>query len=485
MSDLICVFDVGTTGTRTILFDINGKQIAKAYEEYPVFKQPVGISEQDPISWWNAVKRTCNKAIRGLDVNSIIGISASFMRGTTTIIDREGNVLHPALTWMDEREETNAKDWDTEGGLRRSIPKILWLKKNKPELFNKVAKIVYADTYLYMKLCDAIVTDPTNGVWGILSLETLEWDENLAELYDLPLNLWPDLYSAGDIVGSLSSTAAKDLGLKTNIPIIMGGGDQQCSALGLGTINNGQVKITMGTGTFVDYVVDNPVKAAGDFPIFSLPSVIKGKWNIEGAIPGTGTALKWFKDNFSQLQIKESQEQNINVYDMLAAEAKEISPGSEGLLFIPLYMFRKGTIHGLGWNHTRGHMIRSIMESSALSAQMYLNLIEGMGGGKVDEVRADGGAMNSGFWAQMLADILDRKVHIPEIKDGAAMGAGILGFYGCKKFNSIEKALENMVRFSDVKTPIKENVKVYKKLNRIFMPALLDIYLNKRVTKKL
>jgi len=485
MNDLICVFDVGTTGARTILFDINGKLIAKAYEEYPVFKQPVGISEQDPILWWNAVKSTCNKAIKGLDVDNIIGISATFMRGTITLIDREGNILHPALTWMDEREETNAKDWDKEGGLRRTIPKILWLKNNKPELFTKVAKIIYADTYLYMKLCDAVVTDPTNGVWGILSLKTLQWDENLAELYDLPLNLWPDLYSAGDIVGSLSSTAAKDLGLKVNIPIVMGGGDQQCSALGLGTINNGQVKITMGTGTFVDYVVDNPVQPAGDFPIFSLPSVIKGKWNIEGAIPGTGTALKWFKDNFSQLQIKESQEQNINVYDMLAAEAKEISPGSEGLLFIPLYMFRKGTIHGLGWNHTRSHMIRSIMESSALSAQMYLNLIEGMGGGKVDEVRADGGAMNSGFWAQMLADILDRKVHIPEIKDGAAMGAGILGFYGCKKFNSIENALENMVRFSEVKTPIKENVKVYKKLNRIFMPALLDVYLNKRVTKKL
>ena len=106
-----------------------------------------------------------------------------------------------------------------------------------------------------------------------------------------------------------------------------------------------------------------------------------------------------------------------------------------------------------------------------------------MGGGKVDEVRADGGAMNSGFWAQMLADILDRKVHIPEIKDGAAMGAGILGFYGCKVFSSIEKGLENMVRFPEVKTPIKENVKIYKKLNRIFMPALLDVYDKKRVTK--
>lgn len=483
MSDLICVFDVGTTGTRTIIFDINGKEISRAYEEYPIFKQPVGISEQDPIIWWNAVKSTCNKAIKSVNVNDIRGISTSFMRQTTAIIDREGNVLHPALTWMDEREETSAKDWDKEGGLRRSIPKILWLKKNKPELFDKVAKIVYPDTYLYMKLCDAIVTDPTNGVWGILNLETLSWDENLAELYELPLDLWPELHTAGDIVGNLSNTAARDLGLKIDTPVIMGGGDQQCSALGLGAIQNGQAKITMGTGTFVDYVVDKPVQPAGDFPIFSLPSVIKGKWNIEGAIPGTGTALKWFKDNFSQLQIKESQEKNLDVYDMLSNEAKEIPPGSEGLLFIPLYMFRKGTIHGLGWNHTRAHMIRAIMESAALSAQMYLNLLEGMAGSKVEEVRADGGAMNSNFWAQMLADILDRRVLIPEIKDGAALGAGILGFYGCEVYNSIEKAVEKMVRFPEIKTPIKENAKIYKKLNRLYMPALLDIYDKKRVTK--
>jgi len=139
MSDLICVFDVGTTGARTIIFDINGKEIARAYEEYPVVEQPVGISEQDPIIWWNAVKKTCNKIIKSgvIDPNDIIGISAAFQRATTTIIDINGEVLYPALTWMDEREETNFKGFLEEGGLRRAIPKILWLKNNEPELFNK------------------------------------------------------------------------------------------------------------------------------------------------------------------------------------------------------------------------------------------------------------------------------------------------------------------------------------------------------------
>ena len=487
MSDLICVFDVGTTGTRTMIFDINGKEIARAYEEYPVVKQPVGISEQDPIIWWNAVKSTCNKIIKSgvVDPNDIIGISAAFQRATTTIIDSNGEVLHPALTWMDEREVTDFKGFQEEGGLRRAIPKILWLKNNESELYNKTFKIISTDSYIYMKLCGACVTEPTNGIYGILNMDTLEWDAGLADLYDMPLNLWPELRTPGEIIGKLTEEAAKSLGLNPNISIIMGGGDQQCAALSLGVINKGQAKVTFGTGIFVDLIVDGPMKAAGDVPIFSLPHVIKGEWFIEGTMPGTGAALKWFKNNFSQLQVKKSEESNRNIYDILTKEAEQISPGSEGLLFIPLYIFRKGIIHGLSLNHTRGHMIRAIMESAALSAQMYLNILEGMAKVNIDELKVDGGGMNSEFWAQIVADVILKKILIPEIKDGAALGAAILCFYGLGKYNSIEDAIEKMVRFTDVKNPNKENSKIYKKLGRIFMSLVLKTNEEKRVTKNL
>lgn len=487
MSELICIFDCGTTGTRTILFNLDGKEISRAYEEYHIPPQPVGISEQDPKIWWNAIKNTCNLAIKKVNSDDIIGICADFHRATCTIIDNNGEVLHPALTWMDEREVTDMKAFQEEGGLRRSIPKILWLKNDKPNLFQKANKIIFPDTYTFMKLCgkDVCVTEPTNGIWGIMNKETLKWDENLAEEYGIPISLWPDLHFPGEVIGELSTTAANDLGLKKDIPVVIGGGDQQCAALGMGVINNGDAKVTTGTGTFVDLVVDGPIQQVGDIPIFSLPHVIKGKWVIEGAMPGTGTMLQTYARNFSQLQLQQCEGEDKSVYDTLTGEAKEAPPGSNGLLFIPLYIFRKGTIHGLGWHHKRAHFARAIMESAALSAQMYLQMLEAMSRSKLGELKSDGGAMHSDFWAQIFADVLGKKIIVPENKDGAAVGAAILGLYGTNRYGSIEDAIQQMVRFEKEFTPIKENVKAYKKLVRLFMPEVLKINDAKRVTKDL
>lgn len=482
MSNLLLVFDVGTTGARSIVFDIDGKELVKFYEEYKLERQPPGISEQDPAIWWNAIKNTCKKVSKAINPSDLIGISAAFHRASSTFISKTGEILHPALTWMDEREVSDMKEFQKEGGLRRAIPKLLWLKNNHPNLFNNASKIIFPDAFCYMKLCGALVTDPSNAIYGILNMDSYQWDEQLAELYGLPVELWPELRMPGEIVGELSEAAATELGLKKGLPIIVGGGDQQCSALGLGVVNNGQAKTTTGTGTFVDLVVDHPVPSPGDIPIFSLPHVIKNKWVLEGTMPGTGTALNWFRDNFSQAQVKECMDKKINIYDSLMAEAQKVPPGSEGLLILPLYIFKKAQLMALGLGHTRGHFIRAILESAALSAQVYLGLLEGLARQKATELRVDGGGMNSDLWSQIFADIINKPIRVAENKDGAALGAAILGFVGLKNYTSFEAAIQKMVRFATTKSPIPENTKIYKKVIRVFMPAVLEVLNKKRIT---
>ena len=135
MAEKLLVFDVGTTGARSVIYDINGRELVKFYEEYPVERQPPGISEHNPIIWWNAIKNTCNQLVKKVNLDDIIGICAAFHRATTTIIDKGGNILHPALTWMDERSEMDPKYGRKEDVLRRTSPKLLWFQKNKPDLF--------------------------------------------------------------------------------------------------------------------------------------------------------------------------------------------------------------------------------------------------------------------------------------------------------------------------------------------------------------
>ena len=359
---IILIFDVGTTGTRTIIFDINGNEIGRAYEEHPREKQTQGVSEQNPQIWWNAIKSTCKNAVKisKIDPKELVGISACFFRATTAAIDKKGNVLYPAITWMDERKSESAeKHYNLIGELRRAINKILWIKDNKPEIFEKTYKFVQPDSFIYKKLADVFATDYSNAAYGVLDYNTLKLSHELSDQFGIPMDKWVDIYEAGKVIGELTAEAASDLNLSKGIPIIMGGADQQCAALGLGT-KIGEIKATTGTGTFVDAVTKEPVYDKTQ-NLFTIPHVIKGQWVLEGAMPGTGAAMQWFRDNFSEKQCIEAEAKNLDPYKLIEDEAKDVPAGSGGLLIIPLYSFTKATVHGLGFGHSRNFWIKAIM----------------------------------------------------------------------------------------------------------------------------
>ncbi|NHI91581.1 MAG: hypothetical protein EAX96_03690 [Candidatus Lokiarchaeota archaeon] len=493
MSGTLLIFDVGTTGARSILFDDNGKMLEKSYVEY-IQERKLGISEQDPNMWWNAIKISSNDLSKKIgDLSDILGICVTTHRASTSFVDKDFNILYPSIGWDDLRvssaqEELMNKQKSAEfvyGAFQRwAIQKVLWFKESFPKKYEKIHKIIQPDSYFYYKLGDIFATDPTNAAWGILDFNSFKLSEELAEEISIPIDYWVEVQAPGTIIGELTSNAAKELGLKKGIPLILGGGDQQMSVLGSGSHKNGQAKISLGTGMFLDVISDSYKTDQAGF-IFCHPHLFKKKWILEGPLPGTGTLLNWYRDNFAVAEKLVAEKKNISIYDIFDEKAKSVPAGSDGLFILPVHFEAKGRIYGWSFYHKNSHFIRAIYETTALGAQMWLIMIQALLGEKINDIRLVGGGSNSQVLTQIISDVLQKEVQLMEINEATALGAAILGFIGLDYYKSEEVAINKMVRLKNKIQPDKKNKKVYKKFGQIFLDQMLSVVGKKRITGKI
>jgi xylulokinase len=263
----------------------------------------------------------------------------------------------------------------------------------------------------------------------------------------------------------------------------MGGGDQQCSALGLNAITPGIIKATTGTGTFVDAVIDKPLFDLYD-PLtrtFCIPHVIPNKWAFEAVLPGTGLIYRWLRDQFSSKEVETARSVGVDPYDILNLEAASVKPGSDGLIVIPLFMFSRGIVWGLSFSHTKAHLARAILESAGYGMNFFIEVMGGQGI-EVSEIRVDGGGARSPLWRQIQADITGKPIVLTRvIEDASALGAAILTSYGVGLHKTIDEAIAAMVKVTEKITPIPKNCEVY---NRIY-PKFADIFLQTAMETKI
>ncbi|MHA1895342.1 MAG: FGGY-family carbohydrate kinase [Candidatus Helarchaeota archaeon] len=494
MSNIILVFDVGTTGARSILFNDKGAILEKEYIEYPKTITRLGISEQDPLVWWNSIKDSCKSVVKRIDdISKIEAICVTTHRASTSFVDKDFNVLYPSIGWDDLRisktqqdllEKHKSADFVYGAFQRWAIQKVLWFKENYPDKFAKVHKIIQPDSYFYYKLGEVFVTEPTNAAWGVLDFKTFKLSEKLSQEIDVPIDYWIEVDTPGNVVGELTNNAASELGLKKGIPLILGGGDQQMSVLGAGVHNNGQCKITLGTGMFVD-VISNVRKIDQAGFIFCHPHLFSDKWVLEGPMPGTGTLLNWYRDNFAGTELKEAEETKKTIYEVFDKKVKLVSPGSDGLFILPSHFEAKGRVYGWSFYHTSGHFIRAIYEATATAAQMWLSMIQALLGTKINDIRLVGGGSNSQVLSQIISDALQKDIHLMEVNEATALGAAILGFIGLNYYKSPEEAISKMVQIKSTLNPNKENKKSYKKLGKLFLDQILNVVGKKRITGKI
>ncbi|MHA2140188.1 MAG: FGGY-family carbohydrate kinase [Candidatus Thorarchaeota archaeon] len=470
---IFAVFDIGTTGTRSVLVDEEGRELGKAYEEYPPIPRELATHEQLTETFWRAACTTMQRAISEYEPGpiSVEGVVVATTRDCITPVDKAGDPLGPTILWTDNRISKKRDELAELIGPRRALRKILWMSENKAKLFNSAQKFITLDTFLSNRLCGAMVTEPSNARYGPINHSTLNWSDEICQETGIPVDMYAEIVNPGTLIGEITRESAKATGLRKGTPVIMGSGDQQCSALGTGTTGTGIIKATTGTGTFVishtdDYVEDPQV-------MYSNPGAIPGTWILEGVLPGSGWAFKWYRDQFYHADAVLAGRSEGNVYELIESAVKDVPPGSDGLVFFPFMAFTKGIMYNLGFEHTKAHVARAIMEGNGYGIQFYTQTMEVMLDQNFSELRIDGGGANSPLWRQIISDCTNKTVVLPRARDSTVIGAAMIAAVGSGVYGSFDEAIDNMYHIEERRQPIPENVPVYEERYKVFNNLLL------------
>ncbi|TFH05638.1 MAG: xylulose kinase, partial [Candidatus Thorarchaeota archaeon] len=360
-------------------------------------------------------------------------------------------------------------------------PKILWLRDNEKAIYEKADKFLLVHDYLIYRLSGELVTDYSNASRTLLfDIREGKWSKKMLDSLGIALEKLPRPVQSGTSVGELTEAAARATGLKQGTPVIAGGGDQQCAALGVGVVREGLIKSTTGTGTFL-LAHSNSVKLDPAMRVLCSRHVVPNAFVVEASMFTTGSALKWYRDNLGSEEIGLAGERGVDPYDIITEAAEKTPPGAEGVIHIPHFAgagapnwnpHARGIFAGLALGHSRYHLIRAILEGVSYEIRSNIEVMRELGLPS-QQVRVTGGASRSETWMQIQADVLRTPVIRTQMEEATAVGAAILAFKGINVFKSVARAAEEMVKTLDPLNPREETLEVYQKRYSTFR-ALYD-----------
>lgn len=489
--------DTGTTGVKAKIYDLNGRILSEAYREYGCYYPRPGWVEQDIQMLSRSNDETLREVIEksGLDPKEIKSIGFSTQRGLHLYVDKDGKILRDGmgLSWQDARCRAEV-DWIVENigtdvyynttGMPPSVvwsaPHIMWMLKHEPEVMAKTAKVLNTQEYFLheMGARDGWYQDYPNGsLYGLMNARTFEWDGPLCGRMGIDMDLLPTLVPSGQQVGVVDAAAAARTGLAEGTPIVTGGGDQACGAVGAGVISTGIAEVTLGTSGVTIAHLDEP-RFDPNFRIACEASAIAGerKWVSEGLQNAAASSYRWFRDTTGYIGKMVQALGGEGDFNVLNKMAEKVPAGSNGLIYLPYLAGSqtpnfnpeaRGCFLGLTFAHSTGAMARAVMEGVSLETRDILESFAAMGT-PVNEIRLSGGATKSQLWCQIQTDIYGRPTVVLEEGECAVLGAAMLGAVGAGVFDSMEEASESMVRVVGSYEPNQSDVDCYDELFGIF-----------------
>ncbi|HEX6386068.1 MAG TPA: xylulokinase [Anaerolineae bacterium] len=481
--------DVSTTGAKALLIDAAGSVVGSATTPLTLSTSRPLWSEQHPHDWWAGVMQSIRRVlvetgVAGADI-AAIGLTGQ-MHGLV-LLDEQGEVLRPAILWNDQRTGAQCDEIRARLGRQHLIqitgndalagftaPKILWVQQHEPEVYAQTRHILLPKDYIRYRLTGEYAMDRAGGAGTILfDLKTRTWSEEVCNALEIPAAWLPPTFEGPEITGRVSATAAAETGLAEGTPVVGGGGDQAAGAVGVGAVQPGIVALALGTSGVVFAATESPlIEPEGRLHAFC--HAVPGRWHFMGVMLSAAGSLQWYRDTLAPA----------TDFDELIAETAAVTPGSEGLLFLPYLTgertpypdpLARGAYVGLTTRHRRPHLTRAVLEGVAFGIKDSFALIQQSGLGEIEQVRVSGGGAKSPLWRQIIADVLGVELVTVNTTEGAAFGAALLAAVGAGFYSDVPAACQAMIHVTGRTTPDEAIVAIYQKYYpryRALYPAL-------------
>lgn len=482
--------DIGTTSTKTIAYDIEGKILADEAREYPLRSPAPGRAEQDPEEIFEAVLDSLSRvmvSVNELAAGGVSGVSFSAAMHSLLALDADGNPLTAAITYADNRAlDQAARLRDSPEGPdvhRRTgtpvhpmspLTKLLWFKEESADTFEAASRWVSLKEYVFSRLFGEYVVDYSiASATGLFNLSELDWDQEILEMLELPREKLSRPVPTTHVVEGLIKEYAGRLGLDPGTPFVVGANDGVLANIGVGAVDHGVVACSIGTSGAVRVLVDEP-RVDDELRLFCY-ALTEDLWVMGGPINNGGVALQWVVDQLLPGIKEDAEEKGVDPYEWAGELAGNVSAGSDGLIFLPYLTGERApywnpdlraVFFGLTLQHGREQMIRAVLEGVIYQMRAVARSLEAVVG-EPREIRAAGGFARSGLWRQIMADVFGREILFPESYESSCWGAALLGMKALGTIESLDTA-EEMTEISTRQTPQRENLRVYEGLADIF-----------------
>ncbi len=481
--------DIGTSSTKALLLSERGRIHTESSVSHPLYSPKPGFNEQNPEDWWKSFVFATRKCIRTLKKkDEVVGVALSGQMHGSVFLDEHGKIIRRALLWNDQRTVNQCEDIERAVGGRKKLiewvsnialtgytaPKILWLREHEPQNFEKLKTVLLPKDFINFKMTGELSTEVSDAS-GTLLLDVKKrvWSSKILESLKLDQDLLPRIFESQEQMGTLSKSAAKELGLPAGIPVGAGAGDQAAGAIGMGVLQQGVASATIGTSGVVFAAVDSPFENA-EGNLQSFCHAVPGKWCVFGCMLSAGASLTWFQSTFAK---------NSSISDLL----KKMSPKPSSLLFLPYLEGErcphpdsnaKGTFFGITNQSQMPDFTRAVLEGITFGMNEQIQILR-RSGVSISEVSLGGGGAKSPIWQQLQADIYGISVKILKTENTSALGAALLAGVTSKVWRNLEEGTELTIKIAQKRLPSAKLKNLYQskfaKYQSLY-PALKELW---------